>query len=59
MLNLLGHPGASLMFIFGRERENEQGRGRERERERFPSRLHTANMEPNVGLEFTNHEIMI
>ena len=33
--------------------------GAERERERIPSRLHAVSMEPNVGLELPNHEIMI
>ena len=31
---------------------------RERGRERIPSRLCTVSVEPDVGLEFTNHEIM-
>ena len=38
------------------------GRGgveRERIRERIPSRFHTVSMEPDVGLEVTNHEIII
>ena len=33
-------------------------RERERETERIPSRLHTVSAEPNVGLDFTNCEIM-
>ena len=40
------------------ERECEQGKGRERGRERIPSRLHTVSVEPNMGLEPTNCEIM-
>ena len=47
-----------------KERERERaGEGhregeRERERERIPNKLCTVNMEPHVGLKFTNHEIM-
>ena len=43
-----------------RERENEPewGRGRERRRERISSRLHAVSTEPDVGLNFMNHEIM-
>ena len=37
-----------------RARETET----ERERERIPSRLHTVSMEPDAGLELTNHKIM-
>ena len=37
----------------------EAGDGqRERGRERIPSRLHTVSVEPDVGLELTNREIM-
>ena len=32
---------------------------RKRGRERIPSRLHAASKKPNMGLELTNHEIMI
>ena len=32
--------------------------GTEREGERIPSRLHTVSIEPDEGLEPTNHEIM-
>ena len=32
--------------------------GRERERERIPSRLPAVSMEPDVGLDPTNREIM-
>ena len=35
----------------GRERERERGR------ERIPSRFHSANMEPDAGLEPINYEI--
>ena len=31
---------------------------RERKRARIPSRLHAVSMEPDVGLELMNHEIM-
>ena len=40
-----------------RERKSEQGRDRGREK-KIPSRLHTASMVPDVGLELTNCEIM-
>ena len=33
-------------------------RGRERRRERIPNRFHAVNMEPDVGLDSTNHVIM-
>ena len=51
------------MFIyFEREKEREHvqagERQRVRERERIPSSLHTISMEPDVGLDVTNHEIM-
>ena len=39
-------------------RVHKLGRGAERGRERIPSRLHIASVEPNAGLELTNHEIM-
>ena len=39
-----------------RAQVGEEQRDRERERERIPSRL--INMEPNVGLDPTNREIM-
>ena len=32
--------------------------GAERDRQRIPSRIHTVNAEPDVGLELTNGEIM-
>ena len=43
-----------------RERDSERaGKGqKERERERIPSRLHAVSMEPDVGLEPMNCEIM-
>ena len=41
-----------------RERERERDRDRDRERQRIPSRLHTVSMEPDAGLELTNHKIM-
>ena len=50
------------MFIFLRERERgraQAGEGQtERERERIPSRLWPVSAEPDVGLDFTNHEIV-
>ena len=42
-----------------RERERERERGRERGRQRIRARLHTESEEPDVGLDLTNHEIMI
>ena len=45
------------LFIY-LERQSEQRRGREREGERIPSRLPTASVEPDSGLELTNREIM-
>ena len=36
----------------------EQGRGKERGRERIPRRLCTHSVEPDVGLDLTEHEIM-
>ena len=51
-----------LFFIFYFEREStpvkEGQRERERRRQRIPSRLCTANTEPNMALEPTNGEIM-
>ena len=41
-----------------RDRASEQGKGRQRHRERIPSRLPTISMEPDAGLNLTNHEIM-
>ena len=32
--------------------------GAEKDRDRIPSRIHTVNAEPDVGLELTNGEIM-
>ena len=46
------------LFICKRVCVCEQGRGRERGRHRIPSRLCTVSTEPDMGLEFTNHEIM-
>ena len=43
---------------FERDRESEQGRGREGGRERIPNRLRIVSVEPEVGLELTNREIM-
>ena len=40
-----------------KERVSREGQ-RERERRRIPSRLRTASVEPDVGLELTNREIM-
>ena len=47
-----------MFLYFEREREHAQGRGRGRGRERIPGRLCTVSMEPHVGLELTNREIM-
>ena len=50
-----------LKFIyFERERECAcaQGGAERERRERIPSRLRTVSMEPDVGLDLTNHEIM-
>ena len=41
------------------DRERERvGRDRERGRERIPSRLCAVGMEPNLGLDLRNSEIM-
>ena len=37
-----------------KEKEREKGRGRER----IPTRLHTISIEPNGGLNLTNHELV-
>ena len=42
----------SLLIHFERERERERQKGR------IPSRLYTASMEPIVGLELMNREII-
>ena len=44
-------------FILKRERE-QVGWGRERGRERIPSRLLTASIEPDAGLDLVNCEII-
>ena len=42
-----------------KERDSKHSRGgTERGGERIPSRLHAVSMEPDVGLELMNHEIM-
>ena len=47
------------MYLFPREAERvSRQRQRERERQSIPSRLHTASMEPDAGLELTNRETM-
>ena len=55
-------PASFLFFFFLRLfilREREQGgRGEQRERKRVPSSLFTVRVEPYVGLDPTNHEIM-
>ena len=47
-----------FIYLFLRERASKQVRGRERGRERISSRLCTVSVEPNVGLELTNDEII-
>ena len=39
-------------------KSRERGREREREGERIPSRVHTISLEPDVGLEATDCDIM-
>ena len=49
------------MFIYFRERQSTSREGAEREGDpesKADSRLWTVNMEPNVGLEPTNHKVM-
>ena len=41
-----------------RERDRVHRRGRERGRKRIPNSFSTVSMEPDSGLEATNHEIM-
>ena len=41
-----------------RERESKGGAERERGRERIPSRLYAVKVEPDTGLNLTNHEII-
>ena len=54
-----------IYLFWERERERastrdcKQGWGRERGRERIPSSLHTVSIEPDVGLDPMNCEIMI
>ena len=52
------YPFLNVYLFILKGREHEQGRSRERGRERIPSRLHTVNTEPEVGLESTNREVM-
>ena len=55
------HTVFKFIYLFS-EREREADRmsrgGTEREGKRIPSRLHTVNAEPNVGLKLKNCEIM-
>ena len=46
-----------LMFIYFERKRAGEGQ-RESERERIPSRLHTASIEPDLGLKPMNREIM-
>ena len=46
------------LFYSERRRERQLGRGRGRERDGIPSRLRTVSVEPNVGLDLMNCEIM-
>ena len=48
----------NVFMYFEREREKVQAGERQRERERVPSRLLTVSTEPDMGLQFTNREIM-
>ena len=54
----------SFFNVYFRERETkretkrEQGWSKERGRHRIQSRLRTASIEPDAGLEPTNHKIM-
>ena len=51
----------SCLFILEKATEHEQGRGRETEGDtesEADSKLWAVSMEPNVGLELTNHDIM-
>ena len=47
-----------LFILIERKCTSDEGAEREGERERIPSRLHTVNAEPHMGLELTSHEIM-
>ena len=40
------------------ERVSMGGIEKEKEREKTPSRFHTVSVEPDVGLELMNHEIV-
>ena len=48
------------VIYFEREKETvcARGQGREKRRERIPNRLHTVSVEPNMGLDTMNDEIM-
>ena len=64
MFNQLSHPGAPLLVCLfvclerEREREREREGTRERQRERRAGSFCTLGAEPDVGLKFTNREIM-
>ena len=50
-----------LKFVYferERERECKWGKGRERGGQRVQSGLHVDSREPDMGLRFTNHEMM-
>ena len=46
-----------LKCLFSFERQCKRGGGAEREGQRIPSRLHTDNIESDVGLKLPNREI--
>ena len=47
-----------LFILREKDSMHEQGNGRERRRETIPSRLLADSVEPNLGLDPTNREIM-
>ena len=48
----------TFIYLFERESEQVSKGGAEKEGEGIPSRLHAVSMEPGVGLDLMNHEIM-
>ena len=53
----VGSSSIFCLFVYF-EKESMSRGGTERERGRTPSRLHTVSLEPDVGLEPLNLEIM-